>query len=74
MTLMYGVEVVGPQSALNQIDQQSITSSDYESVEPLASGQAGAECLDRIIHAYAGTLSLQGQHEFWKELHRRLSY
>lgn len=74
MTLMYGIEVVGAQSALNEVDQQSITSSDHESTEPVASGRASAECLDRIIHAYAGTLSLVGQHEFWKELHRRLSY
>jgi hypothetical protein len=74
MTLMYGIEPVGPVSAKNEVDQQSIASSDYESQEPLASARARAECIDRIIHAYCGTLSVVEQYEFWKELHRRLDY
>jgi hypothetical protein len=74
MTLMYGIEPVGPVSALNQVDQQSIASSDYESEEPLASARAKAECIDRIIRAYCGTLPVVEQYEFWKELHRRLDH
>jgi hypothetical protein len=74
MTLMYGIEPVGSVSALNQVDQQSITSSDYESGEPLSSARAKAECIDHIIHAYCGTLSVVEQYEFWKELHRRLEH
>lgn len=74
MTHMYGIEPVGPMSAPNEVDQQSIASSDCESKEPLASARAKAECIDRIIHAYCGTLSIVEQYEFWKELHRRLDY
>jgi uncharacterized hydantoinase/oxoprolinase family protein len=70
MTLMYGIEPVGPVSTLNQVDQQSITSADYESGKPLASARAKAECIDRIIHTYCGTLSVVEQYEFWEELHR----
>lgn len=74
MTLMYGIEPVGPVSAQNQVDQQSITSSYYESADSLASARAKAESIDRIIHAYCGTLSVVEQYEFWKELRRRLGY
>jgi len=74
MTLMYGIEPASPVNALNQVEQQSITSSDYESAEPLASARTKAECIDRIIHAYGGTLTVAEQHEFWKELHRRLDH
>jgi hypothetical protein len=74
MTLMYGIELAGPVSAQNEVDQQSIASSDYESEEPLASARAKAECIGRIIHAYCGTLSVVEQYEFWKELNRRFDY
>ena len=72
MTLMYGIEPSGSVNALDQVEQQSIISSDYEFGEPLASARAKAECIDRIIHAYADTLSVVEQYEFWKELRLRL--
>jgi len=73
MTLIYATETADPVGALGQVDQQSTTSSEYEAAEPLSLARAQAECIDGIIHAYSGTLSVVAQHEFWKELHRRLN-
>jgi hypothetical protein len=72
MTLMYAIEGVDPGEVPDRVEQQSVTSADYESMEPLASARGGAECLVQIIRAYSRKLSLAEQHAFWTEIHSRL--
>jgi hypothetical protein len=72
MTLMYAIEGTDSSDAPDRIEEQSVASAAYEFTEPLASARAAAECLVQIIRGYGRTLSLAEQHEFWKEVLRRL--